>query len=285
MKFLIILIVLQTWILSFSSELLEFHSFEPPYAEVDTITGQRIIPNWRTAGTTVVNNNFIRITPDRQSKKGALWSRKAIDSASMSSVLKFRISGQGKNFYGDGLAMWIVQSSYYTEGDLHGFQEKFKGIGIIFDTFKNIETVNVHRDVTVLVNDGEKTWAMMTEDVQGCNINVRYHAERADFSVEDASKAKVIINGNNLQLMVDARDTGDWIECVNLKNLPLSSDWLKDAHIGLTATTGQLADNHDVLSLVTYDDAEVLEVKEAEKAKKRYYEALPESPIPDRVLK
>lgn len=85
--------------------------------------------------------------------------------------------------------------------------------------------------------------------------------------------------------MVDARDTGDWIECVNLQNLSLPSDWLKDAHIGITATTGQLADNHDVLSLVAYKDAEVLEVKEAEKAKKRYYEAVPDAAVPDRLLK
>lgn len=196
MKLIVLFIALQTWILSYSSELLEFHSFEPPFSEVDSITGLRVIPHWRSAGTTVINSNFIRITPDRQSKKGALWSRKAVDSLSISCVLKFRISGQGKTFFGDGLALWIVQNSYYVEGDLHGFQEKFKGIGIIFDTFKNIETVHAHRDVTVLVNDGEKTWAMMTEEVQGCNINVRYHAERADFSVEDASKAKVIINGN-----------------------------------------------------------------------------------------
>lgn len=177
-------------------DLLEYHSFQPPYEDVDQVTGLRIIRNFRVAGTAVVNSNFIRITPDRQSKKGALWSRKALDVPSMSAVLKFRISGQGKNFFGDGLALWIVQSSYYSEGDLHGYQEKFKGIGIIFDTFKNLETVHAHRDVTVLVNDGEKTWAMMTEEVQGCNINVRYHADRADFTVDAASKAKIIISEN-----------------------------------------------------------------------------------------
>jgi len=178
------------------ADLLDYHSFKAPFDNVDHVTGLRSIPNFRIAGTTVVNSNFIRITPDRQSKRGAIWSRKSLDVPSMSAVLKFRISGQGKNFFGDGLALWIVQSSYYSEGDLHGHSEKFKGIGIIFDTFKNIETVHAHRDVTVLVNDGEKTWAMMTEDVQGCNINVRYHADRADFTVDDASKAKVIIKNN-----------------------------------------------------------------------------------------
>ncbi len=62
----------------------------------------------------------------------------------------------GKNFYGDGIGLWIVQDPYYTEGNLHGYQENFVGVGIIFDTFKNTENIAAHRDVTVLINDGEK---------------------------------------------------------------------------------------------------------------------------------
>lgn len=176
------------------AEKLGFHTFEPPFNDIDS-NGERMINrHWRTSGTTVVNSNFIRLTPDRQSKKGAVWSRKPLGVPSFSSVLKFRISGQGKTFFGDGLALWIVHQSYYSDGPIHGFQEKFVGIGIIFDTFRNTESFDAHRDVTVLVNDGEKTWEMMTKDVTGCNINVRYHADRADFSVKDAARAKVVLN-------------------------------------------------------------------------------------------
>lgn len=176
------------------AEFLEHHSFEPPFADVDA-SGSRIIsPHWRTSGTTVVNNNFIRLTPDRQSKKGALWSRRSVGVPFFSSVLKFRISGQGKNFFGDGMALWVVQNGYYVEGDLHGFQEKFVGVGVIFDTFRNTENLAVHRDVTVLVNDGSKTYEAMTTNLVGCDTNVRYHAERADFSVKDASRAKLILS-------------------------------------------------------------------------------------------
>lgn len=177
-----------------SNEFLESHTFQPPFQDVDT-TGNRIInDNWRTSGTAVVNSNFIRLTPDRQSKKGAIWSRRAVGVPYLSLVFKFRISGQGKMFFGDGIGLWIVQQSFYNEGDLHGFQEKFVGIGIIFDTFKNTENLASHRDVTVLVNDGSKTYELMTTDVQGCAANVRYHAQRADFSVLDASRAKIVLD-------------------------------------------------------------------------------------------
>jgi len=171
--------------------------------------------------------------------------------------------------------LWFVQQGYYTEGTLHGFQEKFKGIGIIFDTFKNTETADQHRDITILINDGKKTFELMTQDVKGCNTNMRYHAERADFSVTDSSRAKVIINGTNLIVSIDGKNTGTFIDCVNLKDLELpgGEDWLKNAYVGITATTGQLADNHDIISLSTYSNTEVME-KEVS-SPKTYFEEAP----------
>jgi len=229
---------------------LEGLSFNPPFNEIDS-GGSRMVPNWKSSGATLVSNNFVRLTPDRQSKKGALWSRKPLGVNSFSAIMKFRISGQAKTFFGDGIAVWITHHSYYTEGDLHGSLEKFVGIGIIFDTFKNTESLAAHRDVTILINDGEKTWEMMTEDVQGCNMNVRYHNERADFSALDASRAQFIVSDTSLKVMVDAKNTGEWMQCATLDKLGLPPGWIKDAYIGITASTGQLADNHDVIALET----------------------------------
>jgi mannose-binding lectin 2 len=174
-------------------------SFEPPFNDVDH-AGERVVSKqWRSYGATSVSTNFARLTPDRQSKKGALWSRRAIGTESVSAVLKFRISGQGKQFFGDGLALWIVTQGYYMEGELHGYQEEFTGVGIIFDTYKNTENIQSHRDVTVLVNNGNKNYQMMTETIEGCNINVRYHAERADFNVKDSvSRVKFLLTDNGL---------------------------------------------------------------------------------------
>ena len=115
---------------------LDHVSFEPPFEEIDNAGLRMVGKQWRSAGHAVVNNNFARLTPDRQSKKGALWSRKALGVPEFSGVLKFRISGQGKTFFGDGLALWIVKQTFYDPGDLHGFKENFQGIGIVFDTFR-----------------------------------------------------------------------------------------------------------------------------------------------------
>lgn len=178
-----------------TAEKLEAFSFKAPFEETD-VAGTRLVGStWKTSGTTVVNKNFVRLTPDRQSKKGSVWSKRALGVSSFSTILQFRISGQGKNFFGDGIALWITQNSYHMDGIIHGAAEKFVGIGVIFDTFKNTENLAAHRDVTILINDGDKTYDMMTKDVLGCAAKIRYHADRADFSVTDSSRAKIIVQG------------------------------------------------------------------------------------------
>jgi hypothetical protein len=43
-------------------------------------------------------------------------------------------------------------------GSMHGYHEQFIGIGIIIDTFKNVEIRNQkHHDVLVMINDGTRT--------------------------------------------------------------------------------------------------------------------------------
>ncbi len=61
--------------------------------------------------------------------------------------------------------------------------------------------MSIHRDVTVLVNNGDKTYELMTENIQGCNSNFRYHNDRADFSVTDSSKAKILVNGTRYSIL------------------------------------------------------------------------------------
>lgn len=251
---MLLLLLLVVLVARASAGALESHSFEPPFAEVDSSGDLMVNKHWRDSGHALVSKNFVRLTPDRQSKKGALWSRKNLGVDKFTSTLKFRISGQGRSFFGDGIGLWVTNSAYYTEGDLHGSQEHFYGVGIIFDTFKNTESLAQHRDVTILINDGHKSVEHMIEDVKGCTANVRYHNERADFTAKDASRAQVTFTDSHLKVMVDERNSGDWMECVEVPLEGLNPGWLKDAYIGITASTGQLADNHDVISLVTDSD-------------------------------
>jgi mannose-binding lectin 2 len=77
--------------------------------------------------------------------------------------------------------------------------------------------------------------------------------------LKDSSRAKIEITPENgLIISIDARSSGEWTECVSIPNLPLPAEWTRAAHIGITASTGQLADNHDVISFIAYDNNQVL---------------------------
>mmetsp|Transcript_44897 Transcript_44897/g.123027 ORF Transcript_44897/g.123027 Transcript_44897/m.123027 type:complete len:150 (-) Transcript_44897:1603-2052(-) len=112
---------------STSADKLEQHSFEPPYTDVDPSGNRLLSKDWKNGGVASVSQSFVRLTPDRQSKKGAVWSRKSLGTDTFSTILKFRISGQGKKFFGDGMALWVMQQAYFVEGDLHGSVERFTG--------------------------------------------------------------------------------------------------------------------------------------------------------------
>jgi lectin, mannose-binding 2 len=70
-----------------------------------------------------------------------------------------------------------------------------------------------------------------------------------------------------LNVLIDPSNSGSWTDCASTDLSSLPSDWLNKAYIGITASTGQLADNHDVLSLQSFSDFEVME--QAEEAKKK----------------
>eukprot|EP00596_Hydrurales_sp_CCMP1899_P007064 CAMPEP_0119038746 /NCGR_PEP_ID=MMETSP1177-20130426/7849_1 /TAXON_ID=2985 /ORGANISM="Ochromonas sp, Strain CCMP1899" /LENGTH=382 /DNA_ID=CAMNT_0007001727 /DNA_START=180 /DNA_END=1329 /DNA_ORIENTATION=- len=268
------------------AEKISSYSFEGPFRDIDNSGSRTVNKHWRSGGSTVINNNFVRLTPDQQSKKGALWTREPLGINSFSSIIKFRISGKGKDFFGDGIALWFVQQGFYNEGEVHGFQEQYVGVGIVFDTFKNTEDPASHRDVTILINDGEKTWKTMVEDVQGCNMmGLRYDNKRGDFKVSDYSQAKIVITDKKLSVLVDPQGDEEWKPCVEIDDVKLPEEWLSDAYIGITASTGQLSDNHDVISLVTYEDEHVMDQTEEKKRtiKADKFQIAPDINLDDRL--
>lgn len=250
---------------------IEALSFGAPFTVLNSQGERQVAKTWRSSGSTSVHANFARLTPDRQSKKGALWSTKAVGATEVSVALKFRISGQGKKYFGDGMALWLTDSRSYRTGDFHGSTDRFKGIGVIIDTFKNAELLSYHKDITIVTNEGENDQEEMLTNSVGCMGDVRYHEERGDFSVSSASRVKFVIEPGEegslmLSVFLDAANSGEYRDCVGPTKLPgtLDEKWLSRAYLGISASTGQLADNHDVLSLDVFSDKEVHNEVESE---------------------
>lgn len=250
--------------------------------------------------------NFVRLTADKQARRGNLWGQKSLGYADgFTATLRFRISGQGKvsrvacgrprcvpqlrsdapvcprlprllhrapalpcartpapappppqRLFGDGLALFFTTHSSFSDGPAHGFTDRFTGWGIILDTFVNTDPGHIHKDILLLSSDGSKPKLAPhggTVDPKpiGCDADFRYWEGRADFNVTSRSALRVTFRNNQLSAWIDARNTGVWKECFLEAPLQAPEGWWRGgSYLGLTASTGDLADNHDVLSLI-----------------------------------
>ena len=117
------------------------------------------LDGWTFGGSAFRLGSFVRVTADKQSQKGYIWTRSPLDQVGneWEVDMQFRISGKGVSLFGDGLAFWYTQEQYH-EGDgeclyfalcsfmltslcgcwsVFGHYRKFTGLGVFFDTYDN----------------------------------------------------------------------------------------------------------------------------------------------------
>lgn len=228
------------------------HSLLPPFEDFKEHSGARDIPYWDYGGAVLAKKNFLRLTPDKQSKRGYLFNKEPLDKKEFGVQMKFRISGGGKHLYGDGISVWLTQQGKnpkFKEGMILGHTDTFTGIGILFDTFRNVEHGHVHKDISLLIGTGEPI--SLDTERPGCEAHYRYFEGREDFDVENESVARIWLERGVLTLEVDPLGQDEFEPCfkVDLSD-ELPEDWQKGAHLGLSASTGALADNHDLLAFM-----------------------------------
>ena len=169
------------------------------------------------------------------------------------------MSGQGKRLFGDGFGLWFTQHQYHVDGPIHGFSDTFVGFGVLFDTFRNTEAGHVHKDVALIINNGEAMDGVTQPDTPGCDGDFRFWEGRDDFSVSDSkSTVKLTYINGRVSVALDAKNTGEFVTCIQDVPLNLPADWNTNAYFGVTSTTGQLADNHDLLSFLVSPVADTI---------------------------
>lgn len=103
------------------------YSFKPPFADFDENGRRRVSSNWRVGNAAVVNQNFLRLTPDRPSRTGYAWSSVGNTQDEWSATIRFRVSGSSRQMYGDGFAVWFTQDTNHRDGPIHGYADRFIG--------------------------------------------------------------------------------------------------------------------------------------------------------------
>lgn len=134
-------------------------------------------------------------------------------------------------------------------------ETSFKGFGLSLDTFVN-DHAHMHRDVLFFTADGGAP--VVPQEPVGCDSEYRYWEGTHDFSAMNYSGVRVSYQHGRVSVFVDPRGTESWVPCFKDAAIAPPEGWWVESDgifFGLSAKTGDLADNHDVLSfVVTLED-------------------------------
>jgi len=101
-------------------------------------------------------DQYIRLTSDRPSQEGWIFSRVPLTATNWEIEVEFKIHGYG-SLHGDGFAMWLTRQRAQP-GPVFGSIDNFEGLGIFFDTYKNNRPGTVFPYVMAMVGDGKTTY-------------------------------------------------------------------------------------------------------------------------------
>ena len=134
---------------------------------------------------------YVRLAPDRPSRTGWLFSKMPLTATNWEVCLplhtldrhmylilskieiEFKIHGKG-NLHGDGMALWLTKQRALA-GPVFGSVDKFEGLGVFFDTYKNNRPGVVFPYVMAMIGDGEKSYDKNNDgkdqELAGCSVS------------------------------------------------------------------------------------------------------------------
>ncbi|KAK9532427.1 hypothetical protein VZT92_009809 [Zoarces viviparus] len=241
------------------------YSLSKPYQGVGSLGSS----HWELMGDAMVTTDQVRLTPDKQSRQGAVWSRLPCHLTDWEMQVHFKIHGQGKkNLNGDGLAIWYTKERVQ-KGPVFGNIDNFTGLGVFVDTYPNEEkhleaqkkrytprTQRIFPFVLAMVGNGSISYDHERDgrptEVGGCNAMVRNLKHDTFLFIRYVRR--------RLTVMIDIDGQHEWRDCLDIPGVRLPQGY----YFGATAVTGDLSDNHDIISLKLYQLTVLRSPKEEE---------------------
>ncbi|KAK5174531.1 uncharacterized protein LTR77_001611 [Saxophila tyrrhenica] len=218
---------------------LRTHSLQSPYLDSDMQS------RWFDFGgsTLIRADQYVRLTSQHPSQSGWIFSRVPLTATNWEIEVEFSISGTG-NLFGDGMAMWVTKNRA-EQGPVFGMKDQFEGLGLFFDTYKNNRPGVVFPYVMAMVGDGQTSYDQANDgkanELAGCSA-------RGIRNADQETRARITYFQDKM-LTVDLmyKKEGEWTRCFEVPNVKLPSV----TYLGFSAETGELSDNHDIISVQT----------------------------------
>ncbi|CAG0920774.1 unnamed protein product [Notodromas monacha] len=204
------------------------------------------MPHWDFVGSTMVTPKYIRLTPDAQSKRGGLWNSVPVASRNWEFEVHFKVHGNGKDLFGDGFAIWYTKDRLIS-GPVFGSKDLFSGLALMLDTYSNQNGPHNHPHpyISAMVNNGTMSYDHDRDgthtQIAGCHAKFR--------NVPFDTIVSVRYQNDVLTVKTDMEGKREWKDCFEASSVLLPTGYF----IGLTAVTGDLSDNHDIISVKFYE--------------------------------
>ncbi|XP_071942901.1 protein ERGIC-53-like [Antedon mediterranea] len=202
------------------------------------------VPFWEYGGSALASEDQVRITPSLRSKRGYIWNKYKTPYDHWEVEVVFRVTGRGR-IGADGLAIWYTTEKS-NEGPVYGNIDKWNGLGVFFDSFDNDNQRN-NPYILAVVNDGTKNYDHntdgLTQQIGGCLRDFRNRPYAVRVKIEYYKKSLTVSFHSGM-----SNSDADYEPCFTAGNIELP----KNGYFGVTAATGGLADDHDLLKFLTH---------------------------------
>ena len=224
------------------SDIIHHHSIEPPFIHD---WWQEGLPHWDIGGDAVVTEKFIRLAPAFASRWGWLWNSQPNDNPWWELRATFRV-GSKQGIGADGIAFWYVEEPYKKDepGPLLGMGRVFKGIGILFDSYDN-DNRRDNPATSLITNIHGETNQWDTDSDLLHQARARCVFDHRNTAPNDPVEMIVTYVHNKLSIRLRSQMRNVDVSCADVDGIELPQNW----YFGVTATTGHLVDNHDLLGI------------------------------------
>nr|BAB20045.1 putative mannose-specific lectin [Polyandrocarpa misakiensis] len=227
------------------------HSFKGPHLIQEDLT----VPFWTLLGDTVAGDDQIRLVPSIRDKKGLAQSHYPFPHQNWEVEVHIRVEGRGK-VGADGLAIWYT-SAPPELGSVFGSNNHWTGLGVLLDSFDNDSKLD-NPLISVVYNDGTMEFQHGNDGINQYSGSCRFDFRNKPYPV----RIKLTYYQEVLTVSYTSGNLpgDDFVTCTTVENIVIPPNY----YFGVSAATGGLADDHDVLKFLTWSISDKNMTEESE---------------------
>lgn len=195
--------------------------------------------------TIVRTDQYVRLTSDRPSQDGWLFSRLPLTATNWMIEVEFKIHGAG-HLHGDGMAIWVTEDRA-SPGPVFGHKDYFKGLGVFIDTYKNHRPGTVFPYVMAMLGNGTEKY---DKDNDGKDSELAGCSARGIRGASIPTKLRMTYyQEQSFKVELQYKSADEWTDCFEVGAIKLPPV----TYLGFSGETGELTDNHDIIQVSSHN--------------------------------